>query len=164
MEGEITLRQAIPDDVRAIAEFQTATWNEAYRGLVPQSYLDRTTVEVRQQRWAARTGDRCILLAERGRELVGVGSSSVRTGGDPGPRLELNSLYVAARVRGSGLGERLLEGLLLGAPAVVWAFSANARAVAFYQRCGFAPDGNTSFDTDTGLGELRLTRSTARKL
>jgi len=155
----IITRAASARDVRAIAEFQTAAWNEAYAGLVPQSYLDRATVADRELRWAERIGRRDILLAERDGGLVGVASCSLRADSRPGPRLELNTLYVAAGIRGNGLGERMLDELLLDAPAVVWVFSENVRAVAFYRRCGFQLDGETALDTDTGLQEVRLTRS-----
>ncbi len=157
------MRAATPSDVFAIAEFQTAVWNEAYRGLVPESYLARTTAKVREQRWAERIATREILLAEGDGRVLGVASSSHRTDDVPGPRLELNSLYVARDARGIGLGERLLEGLLRGAPAVVWAFSANVRAIAFYERCGFALDGRSEPDPDTGLDQLRLTRQISRR-
>lgn len=155
----ISLRSASSQDITAIAEFQTATWNEAYRGLVPQSYLDRATVADREIRWAGRIGRRDIMLAESDGALVGVASSSLRGDARPGPRLELNSLYVAAERRGNGLGALMLDELLLDAPAVVWAFSENFRAISFYRRCGFQLDGETKLDPDTGLQELRLTRS-----
>lgn len=157
--SSISLRKALSHDVTAIAEFQTVTWNEAYRGVVPQSYLDKATAADREVRWAERIGSRDILLAERGGMLVGVASSSLRDDARPGPRLELNSLYVAAGLRGNGLGALMLDELLLDAPAVVWAFSENLRAISFYRRCGFQLDGETEVDPDTGLQELRLTRS-----
>ena len=156
--ADIITRPASASDVLAIAEFQTACWNEAYRGLVPQSYLDQATVADRELRWAERIGRRDILLAELAGELVAVASCSLRDDPRPGPRLELNSLYVAASMRGNGLGERMLDELLLDAPAVLWVFSENVRAVAFYRRCGFLFDGETALDVDTGLSEVRLSR------
>ncbi len=159
METAISTRAAGHADVFVIAEFQTAVWNEAYRGLVPASYLERTTVADRELRWADRIGRRNILLAERAGELVGVASSSIRVDEHPGPRLELNSLYVAPGMRGVGLGSRMLDELLSGEPAVLWTFAANTRAIAFYERCGFALDGESTIDDDTGLPELRLSRS-----
>jgi len=162
METGITTRRAGYADVFAIAAFQTAVWNEAYRGLVPASYLERTTVADRELRWADRIGRRDILLAECGdggtRGVVGVASSSPRDDERSGPRLELNSLYVARGMRGSGLGARLLAELLHDAPAVLWVFAANVRAAAFYERCGFAVDGHETVDDDTGLPEIRMTR------
>lgn len=163
MDSEIRTRRAGYADVFAIAEFQTATWNEAYRGVVPTSYLERTTVADRELRWADRIGRRDILLAEQGDEpdarLVGVASSSIRDDDRPGPRLELNTLYVAKGMRGAGLGARLVRELLRDEPAVVWVFVANERAIAFYESRGFDVDGERTIDDDTGLPELRLTRA-----
>jgi GNAT superfamily N-acetyltransferase len=158
MDTAISTRPAGFADVFAIARFQTAVWNEAYRGLVPESYLERTTVADRELRWADRIGRRDILLAESGAELVGVASSSVRDDERPGPLLELNSLYVAQGMRSAGLGARLVAELLGGAPAVLWVFAANARAIAFYESCGFAADGHDTIDDDTGLPEVRMAR------
>ncbi len=159
METPISTRPAGHDDVFAIAAFQTAVWNEAYRGLVPASYLERTTVTDRELRWADRIGRRGILLAELGADLVGVASSSVRGDERPGPRLELSSLYVAHGMRSAGLGSRLLDELLGDAPAVLWVFADNARAISFYEGCGFAADGHETIDDDTGLPEVRMSRS-----
>src|SRR4051794_23010957 len=110
METGITTRRAGYADVFAIAAFQTAVWNESYRGLVPESYLARTTVADRELRWADRIGPRDILIAERagqqGSELIGVASSSTRSDERPGPALELNSLYVADGMRSAGVGAR----------------------------------------------------------
>jgi GNAT superfamily N-acetyltransferase len=159
METAIATRAAGHADVFAIAEFQTRAWNEAYRGVVPESYLRRTTVADRELRWADRIGRRDILLAELGGDIVGVASSSTRTDERPGPLLELNSLYVAHSMRSTGVGARLVEELLRGSPAVLWVFAANPRAIAFYESCGFAPDGHETIDDGTGLPELRMSRS-----
>ena len=158
METAISTRAAGYADVFAIAEFQTAVWNEAYQGLVPASYLERTTVTDREVRWADRIGRRDILVAESGGELVAVASSSLREDERPGPLLELNSLYVARGMRNAGLGSRMLRELLGGAPAVLWAFAANVRAISFYESCGFAADGQETLDDDTGLPEMRMSR------
>jgi GNAT superfamily N-acetyltransferase len=159
METAISTRAAGYADVFAVADFQTAVWNEAYRGLVPASYLERTTVADRELRWADRIGSRRVLLAESGAQLVGVASSSPRTDERPGPRLELNSLYVAQGMRGAGLGSRMLHELLGGEPAVLWVFAANSRAISFYEGCGFAADGHETIDDDTGLPEVRMSCS-----
>jgi GNAT superfamily N-acetyltransferase len=161
METAITTRPAAAADLFAIAEFQTAVWNEAYRGLVPASYLEGTTIADRELRWAERIGRRDILLAESGDEggrLVAVASSSPRDDERPGPPLELNSLYVARGMRRGGVGARLVTELLGNAPAVLWVFAANAGAIAFYEKCGFSADGHATIDDDTGLPEPRMSR------
>ena len=153
-------RLATSDDAQAIAEFQTATWNEAYEGLVRADYLARMTVPTRRERWGKRllAGERQIMLTERDGVVVAVMSFGERSDDRPGPRLELMSIYLSAPARGTGLADYLVQYALGDADAVLWVFEANARAIAFYRRHGFVPDGETMFDTDTGLPEIRMSR------
>jgi GNAT superfamily N-acetyltransferase len=122
-----------------------------YTGIVPQSYLDRVTAADREARWRHRllTGERAIGLAFPEGPLAGVVSWSGS---------ELTSLYVGAGHRGGGLGGRLLRYAIGDAPAHLWVFAANPRAIAFYERHGFALDGGELTDPDTGLPELRMSR------
>jgi len=62
-------------------------------------------------------------------------------------------------MRKVGVGARLVAELLGGAPAVLWVFADNPRAIAFYARCGFALDGEKTVDSDTGLPEVRMSRT-----
>jgi GNAT superfamily N-acetyltransferase len=166
------LRRADRDDVRAIAEFQTRCWAEAYRGLVPQSYLDRMTVADREVRWRSRLASRRyrVLLAELdGRlsdgglvgpadgRLIGVASTR-RSQALALPRLELRTLYVDAAHRGAGVAAELLQAAIGTAPAFLWVFEENPRARRFYAKHGFAPDGHRKIDPDTGIWELRMVR------
>ena len=41
---------------------------------------------------------------------------------------------------------------------MLWVFEGNDRAVAFYRRHGLQPDGESMFDVDTGVPEIRMTR------
>lgn len=154
-----SVRRATVDDAGAVAEFQTGCWREAYRGLVPQAYLDRVTVADREVRWRQRlaSGERLVALAEAGGGVIGVVSWGTADVPDV-PPLELRSLYVAAGHRRTGLGAALLRYALGGRPAFLWVFRDNLRAHAFYARHGFAFDGTTATDTDTGLAEHRFVR------
>ena len=158
-DSSVRLRPAAPADVRAIAEFQTRCWAEAYRGLVPQSYLDRMTVAERETRWRGRVQSRRyrVLLAELDGRLVGVGSAR-RAHGIGVPPLELRTLYVDAAQRGRGVATTLIEATIGTAAAFLWVFAENPRARAFYAKHGFSPDGHGKTDPDTGVWEIRLTR------
>lgn len=71
---------------------------------------------------------------------------------------ELKTLYVAASSRGTGLAHTLLHRALGDAPGYLWVFERNARAVAFYRRHGFAPDGARKLDVGPDVFEMRLVR------
>ena len=153
------VRAVTAGDVPAIADFQTTCWREAYRGVVPQEYLDRVGVEDRERRWGERveSGSRHIALAEIGSDIVGVvswGLSDV----DDAPALELMSRYVAAGQRGTGLAVTLTHRAVAGSPAHLWVFEENPRAKRFYGRRGFRFDGHSRVDPDTGLQEQRFVR------
>lgn len=158
----MSVRAADGGDAERVALFQTAVWREAYAGLVPQAYLDRVGAAERLERWSGRfaTGSRKVALAEDGGAVVGVVSWAPAEAADVAP-VELKSLYVAATHRGTGLAARLMATALGARPAYLWVFAANPRARAFYARHGFAADGGSAVDPDTGLDEVRLVRRRA---
>jgi GNAT superfamily N-acetyltransferase len=155
-----TLRAAQVSDSRSIAQFHTRCWREAYRGLVPQDYLDRVDVDDRAVRWRDRlvNGGRRAAVAEYGGQIVGVVSWARSRDAGSAPPLELKSLYVAAAYRGSGIAADLLDRAIGTQAAHLWVFEDNPRAHRFYRKHGFAPDGERDVDADTGLWELRMVR------
>ena len=156
----VVVRPATVADAEAIAGCQTVCWEQAYRGLVDDAYLDRTGVAERLPRWRERlrAGDRGVWVAVAGPTTVGVVSSGPSRDDPPVRDLELMSLYTHAATHGTGLGTRLLRAAIGTAPASLWVFAANVRARAFYAKHGFAPDGAEALDDGTGLREVRLVR------
>lgn len=155
----LVVRAATASDVRAIAEFQTVCWREAYEGLVPDSYLDRVDADAREARWLARAGTRTrnVAVGHVGSTLAGVVSWNMCA--EPAvPPLELKSLYVGAAFYGTGVAATLMTHALGDEPAHLWVYEANARALAFYAKWGFAYDGHRKVDEDTGVWERRLVR------
>ena len=158
VQSDYDIRPASLADVDAIAAFQTACWREAYRGLVPDAYLDGVSVGDRAVRWRERleSGARQVAIGWSGAEIAGVISW-----GDAGvgsPALELKSLYVGAPHRGCGLAAMLTLAALGENPAQLWVFEQNPRAQAFYRKVGFEPDGTSRVDPDTGVPEIRMIR------
>jgi len=156
---DLTFRTPTTADARAIAEFQTVCWREAYVGVVPKVYLDSTGPDERQRRWAARIlgGERDVLVAEDDGRIVGVVSWGHGSWLDVSG-LELKSLYVSTDQRGSGLANTLVARSIGDAPAFLWVYEANPRAHAFYRRHGFAPNGIREPDPDTGAEVIMLRR------
>jgi GNAT superfamily N-acetyltransferase len=139
-----TIRPAEPADAEALAPLHTAVWVEAYTGLMPQQVLDdlhRRPLEERVQRWRERIAwpHGTTWVAEDGGDLVGFASSG--RGRDGSGDLEVMALYVRRSHYDTGLGHRLLVTAIGDAPAYLWVLDGNARATRFYERHGFAFDG-----------------------
>jgi ribosomal protein S18 acetylase RimI-like enzyme len=154
----VIVRDVVPADVVAVAEFQTRTWDECYAGLVPDAYLQSRRVPERVAAWTQtlRTGARgCALAQDPGSgEVVGVVSW---VPGDP--RWELRSLYVAAEHRGTGVADALLLRAVGDRPAELRVFRDNLRARRFYARHGFTVvPGSDEVDAGTGVPEVRMSR------
>ena len=75
---------------------------------------------------------------------------------------EIFALYVLREYYGTGLGRRLMDAALeqlKDRPVVcLWAVKGNARAIRFYEKCGFCPDGAELFSERHGSAEVRLRR------
>ena len=145
------------EEIRGKARVHWQAWHEAYTGLIRQDFLDQWTLEActrRAFRWTdgtlvAKDGDRVvgfICTGDRGEEAPGVG--------------EVFALYVLAEYYGSGLGQRLMQAGLeaLGEyPEIcLWVLKGNARAIRFYEKCGFRFDGSETVSPAHGSAELRM--------
>ncbi|MBR5428180.1 MAG: GNAT family N-acetyltransferase, partial [Clostridia bacterium] len=158
------------DDVRGKALVHYRAWHEAYAGTVPDSYLDKLTLEKCEEmafRWrdniiVAKDGDRVIGFAGFGdaREKDGVASDagngesgagnvdhSLRTDALPLPDGELFALYVLPEYWGRGVGLALTDEAirLLGTGRRVRldVLADNPRAIRFYEKYGFRRSGKS---------------------
>ncbi|MFJ8495138.1 GNAT family N-acetyltransferase [Streptomyces sp. NPDC094038] len=137
-------------DCDRVSEIRIRGWQYAYRGLMPQPFLDGLSVERDAERRRARfrdAGDGVTeLVAERGGTIVGWAAhgpyrdGEVRTGD-----AELYAVYLDAAHLGTGAGRALLAAVLeqcAGHPRIyLWVLKENARARRFYEMAGFAADG-----------------------
>ncbi|MBR7617864.1 GNAT family N-acetyltransferase [Phenylobacterium sp. 20VBR1] len=100
-----------PDDAQALAQVHVTSWRETYRGLLPDSFLDRMSVPVNARRFSkslVTPSEHEITLAAADRHgLVGYlagGPSRTRVAGEA----EVTTLYVLRPHQGYDLGRRLL--------------------------------------------------------
>ena len=147
------VRDAVPDDAGAIAGVHVRGWQAAYRGQMPDAYLDGLDVAQRERAWGERlgaaVGDRPgrTLVAEDGGRVVGFAGVGPADDDDAEP------------TTGEGIGTALLaraEQALREAGyehATLWVLSTNAGAIAFYERAGWRADGAR---TDQLIGGLSL--------
>lgn len=162
MAGPLHIRAASTDDAAALAALQVRAWRETYADGVPERVYARMAQEGPEQ-WAQRLtepdGTATWVAVERENgELAGFSSAAATGPGDLRPLL-LSSLYVLVRWHGQGLGRALLEHAVGDAPAYLWVAEGNDRAQRFYERNGFALDGERRVEEQWGgIADLRMVR------
>ncbi len=163
------VRRAVIDDVAEVARVQTASWEGVYRGLMPDSILERITVERREQMLSRYMSDRpantALLVAEVESEIVGmawIGPSRDDDHAD-GAVGQLFAIYVDPVHWDAGHGRELMIRALaemrnLGfQEASLWVLDNNERGRGFYERGGWLADGAVKIDESFGdpLREVR---------
>jgi ribosomal protein S18 acetylase RimI-like enzyme len=146
------LRSPSIDDAGALGEVHVAAWQAAYRGLMPDAYLDGLRVEERTQWWVEvlsrpqRDAD-VLQVADLDGQVRGfVLAGPARDDDTDGPG-EVYALNVHPAAWGSGLGSALLAIAQTGLAtagfehAVLWVLPGNVRARRLYEHAGWRGDG-----------------------
>lgn len=166
---EVDFRSAEPGDEVAIAEVHVLTWQVAYRGMIPDAFLDGLSVSQRTDNWRRiineldppATG---ALVALIGPEVVGFVHFCPSRDGDADPNVgEVTAIYVQPAHWSKGIGRGLLQRAVVSleeagySSATLWVIDGNARACRFYDDGGWMTDGVTKKDERAGftLHEVR---------
>ena len=157
------IRAARLDDAAGCAAVHHTSWVETYSRLLPAAHWETDTLERRVTTWQGWLGgDATAMVAEHHGQIVGIAFAAAgrHLGSHPPVRdHELWLLYVLAAHHGTGVGQALLDAVVLpGAPAQLWVVERNPRARRFYERNGFAADGARVVDDRLGLAEVRHVR------
>ena len=151
----VSIRTAVPDDARAVAEVHVASWRWAYREDLPEDTLARRSVEDRERMWtewfASNESAADLLVAEDDGSVVGFsGFGASRDDDAPEGTGEVRTIYLLEEAAGRGIGRELfahandrLRELGYGR-ATLWVLETNARTRRFYERAGWSWDGTTS--------------------
>ncbi|MFI8307094.1 GNAT family N-acetyltransferase [Streptomyces sp. NPDC085927] len=141
------------DDCAEVAGIRVRGWQHAYKGLVPQPYLDGLDIAADADRRRARLldGDGSVrnLVADGGDGgLLGwVAFGPYRDGDTRTEDAELYALYLRPEHIGRGVGRALLATAVRHCAVAghermfLWVLEGNAHARRFYERAGFAADG-----------------------
>ncbi len=165
------VRRARLDDADAIARVHVETWRHAYRGIVPDAYLDGLSVDERRAMWRAsiEKGAPVVLVAEEATRLAGFAAVGPCRDKNAAPNtFEIWALYVAPDAWGRSLGRDLCAAacaLARSAQATslsLWVIADNEPARRFYASVGFTeePASRQAFRlAEHTLHELRYSRS-----
>ncbi|BAO87124.1 GCN5-like N-acetyltransferase [Caballeronia cordobensis] len=144
VKGKVSLRVAGLDDTALVASMHARSWASAYRGILPDTYLDALPTE-RAAYWDARMKDivdgaASVLIAEHGGEPVGF---VCLVEPDETGSVLVDNLHALPGHRGLGTGTAMLD------EAARWARSRGARrlhlsvleqnaaAIGFYESRGW---------------------------
>jgi ribosomal protein S18 acetylase RimI-like enzyme len=152
VEKSFVVRQAEPQDARAIAEVSVALRRWSYRGVLPEKVLQELSIDEfasRFGKWlAAPDPDSTVFVAERHGGIVGYAFVTPSDDEDlPPGTAEVESIYVMEDVAGTGIAQGLMDAALARARAErcsvvsLWVRAENPRARRFYEKVGFRLDG-----------------------
>ena len=170
MAGQITTRQATIDDAEALARLHVRSWQWAYRGQLPDEFLDRMPetmdrrIEARRAQLADLPPDYRVWIAEQAGQMVGFAVTEPSRDADVPPSTgELSMIYLEQEAAGKGVGRALLAHAVEDlrqrgyAQAMLWVLETNARARRFYEAAGWRVDGASKTEERPGalLREVR---------
>ena len=145
----ITIRHAVPEDARAVAEIHVDAWQAAYSAIMPAAFLASLTVASRQAFWAQflaeKQGD--LLVAMAGDRMLGwINIGPCRDQDAAMGDAEIWALYASPTAWSTGVGRQLWSSArtrLLEQghrQCHLWVLVQNARAIRFYKAAGFERD------------------------
>jgi ribosomal protein S18 acetylase RimI-like enzyme len=168
MQG-VMIRGALPTDAPEIASLNVRCWQAAYRGHIPDAFLDALDPAQQADWWSQRIRDphTTVLVAVDAASLVGYCSLLPSRDEDaPSGACELVTLYVDPNRWRAGCGTALVFAAMARArergfqELSLWVLATNTAARAFYGSLGFWHDGSSKTDSRLGvaLHEVRYRR------
>lgn len=170
MVSAVTIRPATSTDAPVLAAVHVRSWQWAYRGQVPDAYLDHLGATLGERTRARRTQleqmppeYRCW-VAEQSGNLLGFATTRPSEDDDAAPlTAEVLALYLDPEAVGKGVGRALLRFAVADfrrrgfRRATLWVLESNERARRFYEAAGWAPDGARKSEERPGffLDEVR---------
>ena len=147
-------------EIRGKAYVHWKSWQEAYPGIVAQTYLDNKMTLEKCEAMAFRWPDN-ILVAKDGERVIGFAGYGKCRNDDLPEAGEVIAIYILSQYYGQGVGYRLMQEALKQLSAysriAVWVLKENQRAIRFYERCGFRFDGREEvLQLDAPVTEARM--------
>jgi len=144
---EITIRKALPEDAHTYALCGISCWQTAYRGIIPDAYLDNMPTEIEQRTENFRQaftdpGNVHSYCVMHGENMVGFITIDII-------HANIWAIYLIEEFCGKGYGKRLLDFAVNELEReghyeiYLWVLEDNVRARRFYEKNNFYVDGTT---------------------
>jgi ribosomal protein S18 acetylase RimI-like enzyme len=163
---EITTRDATTRDVELITQIHIASWKTAYKGIVPQDYLDHHVEEEKRDHWIDQLNhptskNDFVLIAMENEKPVGF--IAVYEVTDDKYDAFIDNLHVIPDQKGRGIGSILMAATahklisMKKRSVYLWVFDKNIPAYTFYEKIGGTPDDKSIFTLmDTEIVQTRF--------
>lgn len=146
------------DNRLAVSKVYEESWKYAYKGIVPQDYLD----SIPKGQWASNIeqADRKNLVLVQSGIIIGTSSFGKSRMAEMNGFGEIISLYFLPEYMGKGYGRLLLQAVVselkkMGFDKVyLWVLEKNRNARRFYEKCSFVQTERCLF-SDIGGKELK---------
>lgn len=153
----IKVRSANPEDAPAIAKIHVETWQSAYRGQIPDEYLDSLSIEKRSEGWRKQLSEDkpgiYHYVAEVEGAVAGWAVAGKSRDDDATPGVgELHAIYVHPQFAGKGVGGVIMDQAIADLKAdgyktaTLWVLETNEPTRKFYEHKGWQADGATKDD------------------
>ncbi len=169
----LKLREATIHDAPDIGRIHVETWQSAYEGIVPKSYLDELSIDKRTSKWTEmlEINTDGTIIAEIDFKPVGWVSFGIARDEDVENTGEIYAIYVDPTHWNRGIGRLLMraaeEKLQFEniSTIVLWVLEANINSRSFYSILGYAEDGSIKEIAFSGktLIELRYKKQCEAK-
>ena len=161
----VTFRRASKGDYKAISTLHAKSWQQNYRGVFSDRFLDTEVMDDRFSVWKDRLENppenQFVLIAEIGDEFVGFVCGYIDDHSEYGTLID--NLHVDSEFIGRRIGEKLMiraaEFLKENTKTkmYLWVLASNTKAIKFYERVG-GRSLETINDFDIGDREITKTR------
>ena len=162
------IRQAEANDAFQIAKVHVGTWQFAYRGQMPDAFLNALSVESRTKFWqevlSISDSPGTVWVAEEDKKIIGFCSVGPSKDADRKPETgEVYAIYVDSNSMGKGVGSKLMDKSLKTLKqkgfkeATLWVLDTNEKTRRFYESKGWKEDEAKKTESQEGfdLNEIR---------
>jgi GNAT superfamily N-acetyltransferase len=163
-----SVRNATPQDALGIARVHVKTWQCAYKGQIPDSFLDTLSVDQRTATWkkALENPEEGVypFVVEADGRIIGWCTVGKSRDDDATKDIgELHGIYIDPEYIGKGIGSALMKHSLETLrkegckKATLWVLDTNEKTRAWYEHKGWVIEGKTKTEPRDGF-DLHETR------